>query len=71
MMSRFAVVKTLPQASESTSTLREDAIKLYRLVLLFQAEAVKYLTRHTIHRVWNDKIDPNHWAQLLQGMKDH
>ncbi|KAJ5955491.1 hypothetical protein N7501_009770 [Penicillium viridicatum] len=70
IMNRFAVVETLPQASESKSTLREGAIKLYRLVLTFQAEALKYLTRHTIHRVWKNTVDPNHWAQSLQGIKD-
>ncbi|KAJ6083697.1 hypothetical protein N7467_007832 [Penicillium canescens] len=70
IINRFAVVETLPQASESKSILREGAIKLYRLVLTFQAEALKYLTRHTIHRVWKNTVDPNHWAELLQGIKD-
>jgi NWD NACHT NTPase-like protein len=67
---RFAVVETLPQISVNESVLKETAIKLYRLIMVFQAKALIHLKRHTIHRVWNDTIDPNQWSSLLQGIKD-
>lgn len=55
----------MPQM-KTDSNLKMATIELYRLVLVFQAEALRHLTRLAIGRVWSDTLDPTQWSDMVK-----
>jgi hypothetical protein len=67
-MHRFLTVEDFPQM-KADSTLKTHTIELYRLILVFQAEMLRHLTRHAIAKLWTDTFNPAYWGDSLKKIK--